>query len=253
MSVQKALQHLEEANIAGFFEEIDKLSLPSGQKPLYAQLKQRFVGGYAGFDFISQLKVFAGSIRVANTPVVEVKKPEASVPSTVQVSAPQTPVSTKTIKIFLASSLELKADRDALRLFISVENDRLHEQGIYLKLVQWEHFLDAISETRLQDEYNRAMLSCDVVLSLFFTKVGKYTEEEFDKALEQFKATGKPRIFTYFKNANINTGEINDNILSLLQFKKKLGNLDHFPSHYSNIEDLQLQFKKQLERLLPQL
>jgi hypothetical protein len=58
-------------------------------------------------------------------------------------------MSLKTIKIFLASSSELKADRDEFRIFISRENDRLHKQGIYLEILQWEYFLDAISDTRL--------------------------------------------------------------------------------------------------------
>jgi len=34
----------------------------------------------------------------------------------------------KSFKIFLASSSELKEDRDAFRIFLSVENDRLHKK-----------------------------------------------------------------------------------------------------------------------------
>ena len=74
-----------------------------------------------------------------------------------------------TLKIFIASSSELKDDRDEFRLFISQENDRLHTKGLYLELVQWENFLDAISDTRLQDEYNKAISDCDIVICLFFT------------------------------------------------------------------------------------
>ena len=37
----------------------------------------------------------------------------------------------KSFKIFLASSSELKEDRDAFRIFLSVENDRLHRKDIY--------------------------------------------------------------------------------------------------------------------------
>ena len=52
------------------------------------------------------------------------------------------------IKIFIASSSELKEDRDQFRVFISEQNDRLHTKGIYLEIVQWENFLDSISDTR---------------------------------------------------------------------------------------------------------
>jgi hypothetical protein len=77
---------------------------------------------------------------------------------------------TRTIRIFLASSSELREDRDAFELRMRQLNDRLRNRGIYLKIERWEHFLDAMSETRLQDEYNRAIRKCDVFVSLFFTK-----------------------------------------------------------------------------------
>ena len=158
----------------------------------------------------------------------------------------------KTIKIFIASSSELKDDRDLFRNFISQENDRLHTKGIYLEIVQWENFLDAISNTRLQDEYNNAIRECDIVLCLFFTKVGKYTAEEFDTAYELFKAEGKPKIWTYFKNAQINLGSITDEINTLLAFKKKIGDLGHFFTEYTNIDNLINKYRTQLDIFLPQ-
>ncbi len=59
----------------------------------------------------------------------------------------------KTITIFIASSAELKDERDAFRLFIANLNDKFVDKHVYLKIIQWEKFLDAISDTRLQDEY----------------------------------------------------------------------------------------------------
>ena len=50
------------------------------------------------------------------------------------------------------------------------------------KVVRWEHFVDAMSTTRLQDEYNNALGSCDFFIALFFTKAGKFTQEEFEIA-----------------------------------------------------------------------
>lgn len=155
----------------------------------------------------------------------------------------------RTIKIFLASSSELKEDRDAFELYFRQQNDRLHPQGIYLEIVRWENFLDAMSETRLQDEYNKEVEACDIFVSLFFTRTGKYTEEEFDTAYGQFLNTKKPLIYTFFKNAPQNTSDIGDEIISLLNFKKKLKSLGHFPTSYNNIEHLKLQFNDQLEKL----
>ena len=84
-----------------------------------------------------------------------------------------------TIRIFLASSAELEKDRDEFDLYFRQQNDHLKKQGIYLEPVRWEHFLDAMSKTRLQDEYNRALRDCDIVVRLFKTKVGKLPELRF--------------------------------------------------------------------------
>jgi len=152
-------------------------------------------------------------------------------------------------KIFLASSSELAEDRRQFEIFIGRKNKAWVEKGVFLELVIWEDFLDAVSQTRLQDEYNRAIRDCDLFVMLFFTKVGQYTEEEFETAFGQFKATNKPFIFTYFKDAPISTGALNDDVLSLLQFKKKLSALGHFYTIYKNVEDLQLKFGQQLDKL----
>lgn len=153
-------------------------------------------------------------------------------------------------KIFLASSAELKEDRQQFEIFINRKNKEWHDKGVFLELVVWEDFLDAVSLTRLQDEYNKAIRECDIFLMLFFTKVGKYTEEEFETAFGQFKKTNKPFIFTYFKDAPINTGSINKEMMSLLKFKEKLDQLGHFYSTYKNMEELQLKFGQQLEKLV---
>jgi hypothetical protein len=158
---------------------------------------------------------------------------------------------TKTVKIFLASSSELKGDREDLERLISRENKEYIKQGIFLQLELWEDFIDAISETRLQDEYNKIIRESDIFISLFHTKVGKYTEEEFQKALDAFRLTGKPKIYTYFKNEAINLEDVTDIIVTLLNFKKKLSDLGHFYTRYENIEDLQYKFTQQLKKIIP--
>ena len=162
---------------------------------------------------------------------------------------PATPV--RTIRIFLASSAELREDRDAFDLYFRQQNDQLRKEGFYLEIVRWENFLDAMSETRLQDEYNKAIRDCDIFVCLFFTKTGKFTEEEFDVAHRRFKESGKPRIYTFFKNADIKTGSLREeDFISLLAFKKKLKDLGHFYTSYDNIEHLKRQFRDQLDKML---
>jgi hypothetical protein len=156
----------------------------------------------------------------------------------------------KKVKIFLASSSELAKEREMFQIFISRKNNEWIDKGVFLQLIIWEDFLDALSKTRLQDEYNKAIKECDIFIMLFFTRVGKYTEEEFGVAIGKFMETNKPFIFTYFKDAEINISSINKNdFLSLLNFQDKLNKLGHFYTKFSNTEMLLLKFNQQLTKL----
>jgi hypothetical protein len=158
------------------------------------------------------------------------------------------------IKIALASSSELKKDRQEFRNFINEKNELLADRNIFLKLVIWENFIDAMSQNRLQDEYNKAMQKADIFVMLFFTKVGKYTLEEFENAFGHFKEHGKPLVYTYFKTAKIDADSLNrQDSNSLFDFQEKLDALGHFTSKYPNIDSLKYQFNHQLDKVLSTL
>jgi internalin A len=157
----------------------------------------------------------------------------------------------RTIKIFLASSSELRVDRDAFELHFLRKNKDFRRQGFEVEVIRWETSLDAMSDTRMQEEYNKKVRKSDVLVSLFKTKTGKYTEEEFDVAHTAFKDSGKPLIYTYIMQAHgpydmRMQGDLN----SLWDFQKKLRDLGHYPTHYTSIEDLKLQFEQQLDKLI---
>ena len=157
-----------------------------------------------------------------------------------------------TVKIFLASSSELRADRDQFEILINRKNKHWHDRGVFLYLERWEDFVDALSKTRLQDEYNRTIKECDIFVVLFFTKVGPYTAEEFETAFGHFKATNKPVIYTYFKDAEITTGaasRIKDDLQTLWAFQERLAALEHFQTVYENTDKLLFHFYEQLDKL----
>jgi O-acetyl-ADP-ribose deacetylase (regulator of RNase III) len=154
-------------------------------------------------------------------------------------------------KIFLASSSELKDDRREFEAFISRRNNNWVQKGVFLRVIAWEDFFNAMSRTRLQDEYNREIRNCDMFVMLFWTKVGPYTNEEFETAFGQFKETERPFVFTYFKTAPITVdkdGILND-VDSLVKFQGKLRSLGHYQTKYRTVEDLQLQLYEQLDKL----
>ena len=152
-------------------------------------------------------------------------------------------------KIFLASSEELRDDRRAFELMIGRLNQQWRQRDFIFDLVVWENFIDAMSREGLQNEYNMAVEECDIFVMMFFTKVGRYTLEEFGTSFADIAAGTGPRIYTYFKNDFILTGDIDDSIKSLLEFKAKLRALNHYVTEYRNTEDLQWQFSRQLEML----
>ena len=155
-----------------------------------------------------------------------------------------------TKKIFLASSAELKGDRSEFEIFINRKNKDWVAKGVFLDLVIWEDFLDAMSQTRLQDEYDKAIRDCDLFVMLFWTRVGQYTEEEFETAFGQFKTTNKPFIFTYFKDAEISVASANKkDLMSLWAFQEKLSSLGHFYTVYKNVDELKFKFNQQLDKL----
>ncbi len=115
-------------------------------------------------------------------------------------------------------------------------------RGVFLELVIWEDFLDALSATRLQDEYNRVIRECDLFVMLFHTKVGKYTEEEFEAAVGQFQTTRKPFIFTYYKAAAAPAGRTVNaaDTASLVAFQAKLKAMGHYQTVYNSVAELNL-------------
>jgi small GTP-binding protein len=157
----------------------------------------------------------------------------------------------RTIMIFLASSSELREDRDAFELHFLRKNKDFRCQGFEVEVIRWETSLDAMSETRLQEDYNEKVRKSDIFVSLFKTKTGIYTEEEFDVAHTTFKNFGKPLIYTYFMQSHGPYDiRMQKDLNSLWDFQKKLKDLGHYPTHYKSIEDLKLQFQQQLDKLI---
>jgi len=163
------------------------------------------------------------------------------------------------LRIFLASSDELSEERRDFTLYFQDANRELFDRGIFLEVVRWENFYDAVSKTRKQDEYNAAIRECDIFVCLLATKVGTYTREEFETAYEHFSQHERPEIFTFFKKIKFDTvlltpdaagqSRLRD-LNSLLEFKAKLGDLGHFYNDYESTADLELQFGNQLNKFL---
>ncbi|MEE0937280.1 MAG: tetratricopeptide repeat protein [Bacteroidales bacterium] len=152
----------------------------------------------------------------------------------------------KEIKVFLASSEELKYDRLAFSDLIRKLDNIYEKRGIRIKLFQWEDFDAAYNDKRKQDEYNEYIKQSDLFLALFRTKAGKFTVEEFELARNEHREKGLPKPHVYCRD--LEQGETED--ATLTEFKQRLfAEMGHFFARYKNEDGLNLHFVMQLQLL----
>ncbi len=148
----------------------------------------------------------------------------------------------KTIKVFLASSEELKNERLEFSDLVLQLNDLFEKRDLQLKLVKWEHLDSSMSKEHKQTEYNNKLKECELCLALYWTKFGDYTKEELETAYEELKAGRNPRkLYVFFKDSEELTPE-------LTAFKESFANAyGHFFCRFENVDTMRLHFLLQLE------
>ena len=95
--------------------------------------------------------------------------------------------------IFVASSAELKSERDELSDLMLDMNEKLEEKGIKMKSVQWEFMDSSMGKKDKEDEYLERLKECEICIVLFWQILGKYTVEELNVAVEEMIAGRLPR------------------------------------------------------------
>ena len=86
----------------------------------------------------------------------------------------------KTIKIFLASSEELKPEREMMASLANSLNTVLEKQGIQVIAVEWENLDASMGPLHQQEDYNIKLKECEMCMVLYWTKFGMYTKTELD-------------------------------------------------------------------------
>lgn len=156
----------------------------------------------------------------------------------------------KDISIFLASSKELQPERDGIDLLIANMNRSLHKKGLFLNLIKWEDQNASFNKTRKQEDFNRKMLTCDVVIVLFYQKVGKFTHEEFRRAYENLKHGNKPNyLFVYFKKFDYSEASPSD-LKQIMELQSEIEGYDQFHKFFSSVDDLKYDIQKQLDLIV---
>lgn len=153
----------------------------------------------------------------------------------------------KTIKIFLASSEELKNERIAFGNLVRQLDDIFMRRGTHIQLVVWEELNTTFSagRSRTQDEYNEKVRQCDIFVAMFHTRAGQYTLEEVDVAMDENTRRQAPKLLIYCRELKPDEQESPE----LTKFKQRLDHeLQYFWKKYASSDSMQLDFVMWLNR-----
>ena len=132
------------------------------------------------------------------------------------------------LTVFLASPGDLQEERNIARSSVERFNKILPRKiGWQIELLGWEETPPGYS--RPQNLINRDVDSCDLFVGILWRRwgqnTGKYSsgfEEEFIRACDRRRKTGKPEIWLYFKTIDEeNVKDPGDQLKKVLKFKKK--------------------------------
>jgi len=153
--------------------------------------------------------------------------------------------SDKEIKIFLASSEELKLERTHIGDLINDVNSILlsTETNIRVRLLKWENFNPSFTGERKQSEYDNQVKNSDVFVVLFRSKAGKFTLEEVETAIKAHTDNKKPEeLYCFFQDCEKRDFDIKE-------INEKMGSIFFF-DNFSDINELKL---KIIKILIPRL
>ena len=155
----------------------------------------------------------------------------------------------KNITVFLASSDELKNDRNSFHSLVASLDEIFEPRGYRIRCRRWEDFSAFCTGTRTQDDYNRIVRASDICICMFHRKAGEYTIEEFNQALDEYvKSQSHPKTFVYIRV--LIEGEMEDEALK--RFKEDLfDRVGHYWCNYATDDAMKLHFVMQLERIIP--
>ena len=145
----------------------------------------------------------------------------------------------KTFKIFVASSNELKNERQELAKLANSLNNVLEPLNTHVIMVEWEDLDASMGVAHKQEEYNTKLRECEMCIVLYWSKFGIWTKQELDIAYSELRAGNNPKkLYVYFKN-----GGDKAPTPELTEFRESFDkNYGHFPSDFENFDTLKAHF-----------
>lgn len=108
----------------------------------------------------------------------------------------------RVVNIFIASSAELRKERDELTdLCLDLNPESFYAKGIRLHAERWEYADSSMRTVRKEDEYLMRLRTCEISITMFWHTLGQYTIEELDVAEAEKNAGRIPKAnYVFFKN-----------------------------------------------------
>lgn len=140
---------------------------------------------------------------------------------------------------FGTSDQHYEDEKNEILRFVLGLNERVLEKGIYIQAVPGSMFsLDVIE---LEEKHRKMLDNSETAFFLFFSTVDNLLESDFRYAVERFRNTGCPKIFTYFYNRI----PIDDE--RILELKRYIDcEMNHYYSEFSNVDSIKLSILIQL-------
>lgn len=157
---------------------------------------------------------------------------------------------TRLLRIFLASSNELEGERKKIEQELARKNKLLQKRGFCVELLHWEDEKFVGRHLRSQDNYNLEIDQCHLFALLFYSKVGKYTAEEFERAVSLAQQKGGLVLRVFQKDAHLPKTQSQRDATSRFEFIDRLKALEVFPDLFQNEDQLVNQLEDVIDKLL---
>lgn len=148
----------------------------------------------------------------------------------------------KKVKIFLASSEELKEEKLELSDLLEHLNLILEPQDIHIYLEKWEYLGENIEDTK-KNKYEERLGESDICMVVFGKEFSNYTETELKKAYDRVchEGVNPSKLYIYFKNEE----KIADDLKKFRDsFPEVYG---HFTCKFSDVNTLKNDFLLQFQ------
>jgi len=160
----------------------------------------------------------------------------------------------KVLPVMIASPSDVQEERDMVRQVVNEWNytDSFHKQLVVLP-VGWETHSSPELGVSPQDQINTRLVDrCDILVGVFWTRIGSPTESEMSGSVEEIKrhhASGKP-VMLYFSDKPVAPASLDANQWEQLkQFKEWCQPLGLYEP-FSSVSDLKEKFSRQFRLCL---